>query len=365
MKKIIILFVCVISIICLASETNPPFLSGYANIAFNKFQNSSNTFNNAKLVFDLTHELHRKIFFDSELEFAALSNLSSDQARDTSGDIKFNKIHLDLKLKKIFNLRAGVILVPFGLYNLIYHSPDRDLVSDPLLTTILLPVPYSDLGVGFYGMTNLFDLIDIGYDFYILNGLNENISATEGIYTARPSFVSDNNNDKSLVGKISLSSFDIVKLGLSGYFGGYDDNTEADLVGADFDWELIFDKLKIFGEYGLFYLEDGGTLTDASGVVYPDNIKAFYIEVDNNFWFDFLSKTFLAKGFSNPTLTLVFRYDRGVINGNASYKESKYIMGLNYRPIEKFVFKIEYQINSGNLENADNDGVLVGFALNF
>ena len=81
----------------------------------------------------------------------------------------------------------------------------------------------------------------------------------------------------------------------------------------------------------------------------------------------------MGRGFKDPKLTLVNRYDWVDIGddgdtGNGSNEEKRYTLGLNYRPIESWVFKLEYQWNTSKnevLERGNKDGVMASMAIGF
>ena len=102
-------------------------------------------------------------------------------------------------------------------------------------------------------------------------------------------------------------------------------------------------------------------------------MRGFYIEPRYHFWPKFLNNTFLGRGFKDPKLTLVNRYDWVDIGddgdtGNGANEEKRYTLGLNYRPIESWVFKLEYQWNTSKnevLERGNKDGVMASMAIGF
>jgi len=87
---------------------------------------------------------------------------------------------------------------------------------------------------------------------------------------------------------------------------------------------------------------------------------------------EFLDDTFLGRNFDNPTFTLVGRWDWAKIDdgdsGSGDNEETRYIMGLNYRPTDSFVVKFEYQFNDTDnetFEAGDGDGFITSVALGF
>ena len=99
--------------------------------------------------------------------------------------------------------------------------------------------------------------------------------------------------------------------------------------------------MEIIGEYAIFDLDTG--VTD-SGILAPDKMHGGYIQTNYHFWFETFDNTFLGRGFADPTFTLACRLDRADIadDGDANVgdnEESRVTIGLNYRPVETWVFK--------------------------
>ena len=59
--------------------------------------------------------------------------------------------HIDYLVKEPFNLRAGILLLPIGKFNLLHDSPLNDLTDRPLVSRFVIPSTVSETGAGFYG----------------------------------------------------------------------------------------------------------------------------------------------------------------------------------------------------------------------
>ncbi len=268
-------------------------------------------------------------------------------------------------------------MVPFGRYNLDHFAPFRDLTDRPLVDLQIIPTDWSEAGAGLFGSITLTDRFTLDYEAYLINGLSDDIT-DEGLRDARPGFGSDNNNNKAAVGKMLLKPYSGIELGLSGYFGKYD-KEDNDIGGVAVDWNFAHGPFELLGEYAFFDLESG--LNEAGNPV-PDFLKGFYIQSNYHFWPKLLDNTFLGRQFDFPTLTGVFRYGSIDIDGDIELgnngsvvdanpgdnRERRYTIGLNYRPIETFVVKFEYQINqtkNETLVHGDENGLILSIAFTF
>ncbi|MCA9298632.1 MAG: hypothetical protein KDA28_06175, partial [Phycisphaerales bacterium] len=237
-----------------------------------------------------------------------------------------------------------------------------------------------DAGVGVYGAFDLGGVV-IDYDLILSNGLDEDFSTTPGggFRDSRNSFREDNNDSKMILGRIGvrpdLDFLDSSYLGLSFGFGRYDDRDQRDYRLFGFDWSLKKGDFELIGEYARFDL-DRGTREKALGV--PGGAEGFYLQLNFHFFPESWRGT--TRFFTEEsTFTLVFRVgtmdtddvtegiDRA-LRGDA-YRDDpwRYTIGLNFRPVEKTVLKFEYQfwVESGGIDDADNDRFVCSLATYF
>jgi len=208
----------------------------------------------------------------------------------------------------------------------------------------------------------------LNYELYVINGLDAGFSDT-GLSGARNSLKTDNNDNKALVSRLTASPFLGHELGLSGYWGKYNNGNTDAISGIGVDTFNTFGPLEIITEYAYFGVEETPTATSDLA----NYFQGVYSQVNYHFWPEFLNNSFLGKGFEHPTFTLSGRYDWAKIHddsdaGTGANEEERYTIGLNYRPIENFVVKLEYQMNNTEnerLEAGDGDGLVTSVAVGF
>ena len=97
-----------------------------------------------------------------------------------------------------------------------------------------------DTGFGAHGILDIGNT-EVIYDAYVINGLSDSstetddISSENGIRSARPNFKSDNNGNKAITGRVSVSPFIGLELATSFYSGAYDDSGESNITMLGFD----------------------------------------------------------------------------------------------------------------------------------
>lgn len=363
-------------------------VGGYADAEFENFENTNSSFDQARFIINVGAQPQERLVFYSEYE---IEHGGPNAAG--SGEAKVEQAWVDYLINDAVNLRGGIILVPFGKFNLLHDSDLQDLTERPLVVRRIIPSTWQEAGAGLYGRLNIGEALgwktlpDFGlkYELYSINGLDEDISDT-GLRNAKGTNggVNDLNNNKAFVGRLGVQLLKELEIGIDGYQGRFGrsgngtSNGNDSLFGVGSDVTFKKGPFELVGDYAYFGLEEGALVdhdnTDSTApVVGPKNLKGFYIEPRYHFWPGFLNNTFLGRGFENPTFTLVGRYDWVEIGddgdaGVGANEEKRYSIGLNYRPIESWVFKTEYQWNvSGNeaLERGDKEGFVASMAIGF
>lgn len=339
-------------------------VGGYADIEFENFQDTHSAFDQHRWILNIGAELADRLRFYSEYE---IEHGGPDASG--GGEAKVEQAWIDYLISDWINLRAGALLVPFGRYN-IYHDSDlQDLTDRPLAARDIIPTTWTEAGAGLYGEFNPklggYEDLALGYETYVINGLNAGFSDT-GLRGARGSIGSDNNNSKAVAGRLVISPFLGHELGLSGYWGKYN-NLDDDITGGAIDWLSKWGPLELVGEYARFDADE------PEGVNVADSFQGYYIQANYHFWPEFLNNTFLGRGFEDPVFTVVGRYGWAKIDddsdtGAGNNEENRITLGFNYRPVESWVFKLEYQWNdteNESLERGDNNGFIASAAMGF
>jgi len=286
-------------------------------------------------------------------------------------ETEIDQAWMEYQVEDWFNPRFGVVLAPFGRFNMYHFDILNDLSSRPILTQTVVPVSWAEPGAGAVGTVLLEGLgleqSSLEYQVFLVNGLNDRIS-DQGLARANDQANQDNNANKALVGRLGLRLAPDQEVGLSGYRGKYNDDQWA--TGFDVDWRFRYGPAELLGEYALFDFERGLT---ADGVTAPRRMSGGYLQANYHFWFDGLNETFLGRRFDSPCFTLVTRYDLVTIrdDGDAATgdnRERRLTLGLNYRPAESWAFKLEYQWNTTThepLDQGDADGFIFSVTTSF
>lgn len=135
-------------------------------------------------------------------------------------------------------VKAGLYLVPFGLYNRAGRPHETPLIGRPLNLESIYPSSWRDLGLVVEGVIGF-----LSYSGYLGSGL----SGTEGLGSGQQ--FRDNNTDWAKGGRIGLALGSDVRAGVSYYTGKHDAEGQRDIVleGVDLAW--VTAQWEVHGEY--------------------------------------------------------------------------------------------------------------------
>ncbi|MSP59033.1 MAG: hypothetical protein EXR72_01610 [Myxococcales bacterium] len=333
---------------------NRTVLGGYGEFAFVKRQGEDSYFEARRVVAFLHAPIHERISFTTEIEFEhGGSPLKRDGALG-AGEVQLEFAAVDLKFFDQFILRGGIILVPFGRFNINHDAPTQDLTDRPLVLTYLIPSTWFEAGAGLLGKQKLPGGVDLTWEAYVVNGFDAKIRDGLGYRAARGSKLQDNNDDKAVVGRLGFYFFGPIgrrtvqiDLGVSGYTGAYDRRgNRANLVGGDLalhvaGFELIAEYVRGFNDPGF---DDDYPISTREAV--PTALQGLFVEAHYHVMPNALRRR-LPSWLRESVFTLAARYD--LIDTDRNIKSSgdrqRVTFGLNYRFIEAVVWKHELQLD--------------------
>lgn len=331
-------------------------IGGYYDTEFISTKDSS-TFRAHRLVLEMSSQLHPDLLFNTEIEFEYGANV------EDKGEIKIEQLWMDYALNDALVNRFGIIVVPFGRLNILHDSDVRDASNRPIYAKYIVPSTWMDTGFGFHGNIDVSEW-EFHYEAYLLNGLeateNKAITGIDGneygIRKLRPNFKTDNNENKALAARLVASPFLGLEIGTSLFKSRYDadDKKDLDMYGLDVFYKNgAYELVSEFAHVSLDPLA-GQTIKEMSG---------YYVE--NRYHFP-LKLAMLAK-FKRPVLTLFARYsavdtDTSIKN---KYDRTQTTLGINFRPVETVVYKLEYEWNKEAKNESDNDAIVASIAVGF
>lgn len=368
-----------------------PFLSapkatvgGYGDIQYNALSRSNldnrsrNTFNQVRMIPFIYSDITDRIKFATEIEFER-GGPNNNQA---DGELKLEFAQIDYLFNEGINFRAGLILVPMGKFNLLHDSPLNDLSDRPMVARMLMPSTWTEAGAGFYGTAYPTSMAKLDYELYVINGLQNTSNGTlsapgtvitdlNGTRNARGSFARDANSDKAIIGRLAYSPMLGIEVAGSFYHGLLGNRNASGVNNFDsyvdmyaIDWTLQKGPWEFIGESHWVRISGNQTAT----AVGPSGMAGYYVQANYHFLPEFLKRLAPDHFTEASTLTAVVRWEqidtdttditRGFCSGTncpGNVRElSRLTLGLNYRPIEDTVFKIDWQFNNQLNTSANN-----------
>lgn len=365
-----------------------PFLSapkatigGYGDIQFNALSRSNldnrsrNTFNQVRMIPFIYSDITERIKFATEIEFER----GGTNNNQTDGELKLEFAQIDYLVNEAINLRAGIILVPMGKFNLLHDSPLNDLSDRPMVARMMMPSTWSESGAGLYGTAYPSRMSKLDYELYVINGLQNTSNGTlaapgtvitdlNGTRNARGSMARSPHDGKAIVGRLAYSPMLGIEVAGSGYHGLLGNRNNSGVNNFDsyvdmyaIDWTLQKGPWELIGESHWIRIS-GNQLGSNVG---PSGMAGYYVQTNYHFLPEFLKRLAPDHFTDASTFTAVVRWEQidtdttditrnaclaGISSaancpGNARELQ-RLTIGLNFRPIEDTVFKIDYQWNS-------------------
>ncbi len=332
-------------------------IGGYGEHEFITGQGEVSRFVAHRYIIFVYSQISERISTATEIEFEFAGS-----PKKTDGNLGFGEVLLefsvvDLKLYDWLNFRAGIILMPVSAFNLRHDAPTRDISERPIAYTTVVPSTWFESGAGFLGTIELGESQRLTYELYLVNGLDARIFDGFGLRAARGSHFEDNNHDKALTGRVAWSPTLGFELGLSGYTGAYDKRqSRVNLVNLDFLWRM--GDLEFLGE-GVFVNIDEGFVEGFEGSSQantrdpvPQQMMGFYLQANYHFTIPPLW-SLLPEWLNEATFTGVLRYegmDTDFDQHSAAGDRRRLTLGLNFRPIEPYVIKTDYRLESNGVD---------------
>ena len=333
-------------------------LRGYSDATFQSNDEES-TFGNARFIPVFLYQQSDKLFYEGELEFAY---------EDGEVEIAIEYANFYYSLAPNVHLRAGKILVPFGIFfDRLHPSWINRLPTNPLGYGHDGLLPTADLGIELRGASYLGNM-KFNYSLYTTNGprIEDGEGEAEEVGMIKHESSLDNNNNKSIGGRLGIfplkdQSLEIGFSALSAKLGDRDSDIEN--IGAflyAIDWTFVR-KLSFLG--GIVDLKgqlNFINIDDQTYEVEEDSVTETYsfTNKSNTSFFQLGYRPTFGNSQFVKNLELVGRYSTLNTPEEAPWEteSSQLTLGLNYwidwRTAIKFAYQME-NITGGHAEDGE------------
>ncbi|MBU3956019.1 porin [bacterium] len=301
-------------------------LSGFVDAGYQDGQSENSSFGIGAFEIDFASEFSDKISFEGAVVVEG-------------GAVGLGQTLVDIKLlsEEKLGVKAGLIDIPFGIDYQVFATPDRKLVSSPLVTELMMDGGWGDSGINFYG-----SLSSLNYNIYIVNGMGNKYEiegdTTSALVPANQD--ANNNNAKTIGSRIGISPAEGIEVGVSYAHGPYlDDNTKEILSRVGCDVQLGIGQIKVKGEY----------------VKTEEDIPGANANEHSGYYFQLL-------GDATEKVYGAVRY--GSWKPKGGDEVTRLTLGLGYELEENVSLRLEYQMNDEKSE-VDNNLVSAQIVISF
>lgn len=264
-----------------------------------------------------------------------------------------------------FNVQAGLLMIPFGRYNMNHDDVFWDLADRPYAARRVLPSAFDQPGVGIYGSFNQVPYFTFNYELDVTQGFNDGFSNNGGARDARQSFRRDNNGNKAIWTKVGIVphmdefGIDIVTadFGISYTYQEVGPDNSQSMRGVSIDGHVGIDVIDRFwidveGEWNRIWINR------ESDVNTPNGLSGYFVDI--SFKFDPFPESWKGDVFGRrPYIGLIIRIEENDLNddhvGTAARDDRIGLtVGLAFRPISKLVFRLEFK-HQQSKRNDDGD----------
>ena len=160
-------------------------------------------------------------------------------------------------VKDLAIFRVGKFLLPMGLFNeYLYAEYVNELPDRPLALWRIAPVAWSEVGAQLRGSYGWSPESSVDYAVYVVNGLlQRDADPDDGVVDdggdlrkMRNNFRDYAGDDKAFGGRLGLSLFRQIKVGVSAYHGAYTDDDEQRVTIMNADLSFTSGKLVVRSE---------------------------------------------------------------------------------------------------------------------
>lgn len=335
-------------------------IGGYGEILYENHNGSDNSktdqFDMLRAILYFGYKFNDKWVLNTEIEF--------EHAKEAFVEFAY----LDYLHDEALNFRGGLVLVPVGIVNEL-HEPTVFLSAKrSWVESRIIPTTWRENGAGIFGTVGA-----ASYKLYVVNSLNGSKFDAKGIRSGRQKGSKAKAENFSVVGRVDYELSPGFKVGGSVYGGeqGQDLGVDAGFIlgeahimarkgGFLFNALVTSTKLSNAGDLNDINLSSSNIVAGAEAA---EQMFGWYTE----FGYDVLSGSDKGEMQLTPYLRLEqadtqSKVAEGSLVDADAYDYDIITVGLNFKPIDEVVFKLEHQfIKDGNGNRLDQSNLAMGY----
>jgi hypothetical protein len=336
-------------------------IGGYGEFLYNKYARSNESGNDSnqndkidsvRQIIYAGYKFNDKFVFNSEIEFEHAGN---------GGNVYTEFATIDYLHHPMLNFKAGLMLLPMGIYNEMHEAPTFLASTRPLTETLIMPSTWRENGAGIFGQIG-----DFSYKLYGVSSMNAASDPTTGVKS--PNFTSQGfrggrqrgaeaiANEFSGVLRVDYSGVAGSTFGVSAYYGksGQADLHVHETTIADAHADVRIKGLYLRSVVSFANLTGADRLRNAgTGIGPADQMYGAYVEVGYDVLRFFETEQELYPHIRVEKIDTQYKVAAGNVL-DARYKQDVLTFGLAYKPIRQIIAKVDYSIYSNKAETGVN-----------
>ena len=357
-------------------------IGGYGELLVGQIKDGEdNIVDTQRVVLYFGYKFTDRIIFNSEIEFEHATTGSNKEGSSGSASVEFAL--LDFLLRPEVNLRAGLLLAPFGIVNELHEPTTFFGVFRPSVERVIIPTTWRENGLGLFGDIDLRSAGTFSYRAYLMNSFDARGFKAPNNRGLRIKGNRTLFNDVAFVTRLEYQPIPFVTLGGSMYLGNTGQNQRVDDPDSPFNGDKVKGFFQMYeGDIQAQYrgfegralvvyttLDDGAEINALNGLTGDDSVgdeqwgyylvggynllsladsKSQYLQYLAPFvrWEQYDSQSKVPAGFTR----------------NPANNRSDLTIGLNYKPIPNVVVKAEYQWLNDDANESNNQ---INFGLGY
>ncbi|GIW47325.1 MAG: hypothetical protein KatS3mg078_1202 [Deltaproteobacteria bacterium] len=349
-------------------------IAGYGELAVSQFrEDEDNIIDAQRLILYAGYKFNDRIIFNSEIEFEHGTTEENLDEREGSVSVEFAS--LDFLINDYFNLRGGLLLVPFGIINEVHEPTTFFGVLRPDVERFVIPTTWRESGAGIFGEVS--DIIPgtLSYRAYVINSLDSRGFSASGNRDARPSGNRARFNDFAFVSRLEYDPFPGIKFGGSWFIGqtGQNERVNGEKIDGLFqmyeaDMQLLWKGLEARALFVYSFLDDADLININNGLEGDESVGdeqfGWYVEAGYNLfslvdWGEYLQ--YFAPFIRFEKFDTQKSVPAGFTRNPANDRQTL-TLGFSYKPIPQVVIKADYQRRDNEADiSSDQFNLGLGF----
>ncbi|MDT8325553.1 MAG: hypothetical protein RRA94_15675 [Bacteroidota bacterium] len=336
-------------------------VGGYGELHYNEPEGSAGgKLDFHRFVIYLNHEFNDWISFASETEIEH----TYVAGEGTPGELSIEQAYLELRPWDAYGFRAGIVLPPVGIINLIHEPPTFHGVERPNFHRNIIPTTWREAGIGFFGAPTH----TLGFQVYAVSSFKPSgLSAGSGLRGGRQKAAESSTKNMALTGRVDYMPLLGLSLGASFFTGGVSMGNEAlgdaavTVLAGDVRYAV--GNLQLRGEAALISVTDAERINAVYQNNVADQMNGFYAEAAYNFL------PHLAE--SVQQLFVFGRYEMYNTQADVTgfeamdmYDRTDVTVGLTWLPTGNVAVKMDYQLfdDARDLDGRGQFNAGIGYA---